>query len=85
MAFVKELPENYAAGLRLIDEAHAQDPRTAPSEDGSGIVAYELQYAQKMTKWLAALCPDASPALQLACRAQHFRRSASIPHHQRPQ
>ncbi|KAK4449136.1 cytochrome b2 [Podospora aff. communis PSN243] len=27
-----------------------------------------------MTRWLAARCPEASPALQLACRAQHFRR-----------
>ncbi|KAF7514740.1 hypothetical protein G7054_g15044 [Neopestalotiopsis clavispora] len=64
------LPENYAAGLRLIDEAHATDPRTT----GEGGMAYELDYAQKMTKWLAARCPDASPTLQLACRAQHFKR-----------
>lgn len=35
---------------------------------------YELHYAQKMTRWLARRSPDASPALQLACRAQHFRR-----------
>ncbi|KAK3983796.1 cytochrome b2 [Cladorrhinum sp. PSN332] len=27
-----------------------------------------------MTRWLALRKPDASPALQLACRAQHFRR-----------
>ncbi|KAK4103896.1 hypothetical protein N658DRAFT_493361 [Parathielavia hyrcaniae] len=27
-----------------------------------------------MTRWLASRKPDASPALQLACRAQHFRR-----------
>ena len=43
------LPENYAEGLRLIDEAHATDPRTT----GEGGMAYELDYAQKMTKWLA--------------------------------
>ncbi|KAJ3458661.1 hypothetical protein MRS44_012770 [Fusarium solani] len=27
-----------------------------------------------MTKWLALRSPSASPVLQLACRAQHFRR-----------
>ncbi|KAK1770531.1 cytochrome b2 [Phialemonium atrogriseum] len=27
-----------------------------------------------MTRWLELRSPDASPALQLACRAQHFRR-----------
>ncbi|KAJ2904854.1 glutamyl-tRNA synthetase [Zalerion maritima] len=64
------LPDNYAAGLKLIDEAHAQDER----RDASGEVPYELHYAQKMTRWLAVRCPTASPALQLACRAQHFRR-----------
>ncbi|KAH9904795.1 glutamyl-tRNA synthetase [Xylariomycetidae sp. FL2044] len=37
-------------------------------------IPYELHYARQMTRWLAVRCPDASPALQLACRAQHFRR-----------
>ncbi|KAI4601951.1 hypothetical protein KJ359_010817 [Pestalotiopsis sp. 9143b] len=73
MASLQDLPENYAAALRLIDEAHAEDPRTAAGEDG-GTIPYELHYAHKMTRWLASRCPDASPALQLACRAQHFRR-----------
>lgn len=79
MASLKDLPENYAAALRLIDEAHAEDPRTAAGEDG-GTIPYELHYAHKMTRWLAARCPDASPALQLACRAQHFKRSAFFLH-----
>ncbi|ETS80118.1 hypothetical protein PFICI_07647 [Pestalotiopsis fici W106-1] len=74
MATLQALPENYAAGLRLIDEAHATDPRTTAGQGGSDPMAYELHYAQKMTKWLAARCPDASPTLQLACRAQHFKR-----------
>lgn len=64
------LPENYAKGFELIDEAHALDPR--PSDHDS--TPFELRYAEKMTKWLAERCPSASPALQLACRAQHFRR-----------
>jgi hypothetical protein len=67
------LPAEYARGLELIDAAHAQDSRTVQGPDGTTI-PYELNYAQKMTKWLARRCPDASPVLQLACRAQHFRR-----------
>lgn len=68
------LTGKYAEGLKLIDEAHAQDPNTTKGENGSGTMPYELHYAQEMTRWLAELCPDASPVLQLACRAQHFRR-----------
>lgn len=67
------LPAEYALGLQLIDEAHAEDPNKTPGPDGS-TVPYELHYARKMTKWLALRCPSAPPVLQLACRAQHFRR-----------
>ena len=74
MANLPALPENYAKGLELIDEAHALDPR--PSSDDS--TPFELRYAQRMTQWLAARCPSAPPALQLACRAQHFRRYYSL-------
>lgn len=68
------LAANYATAIRLIDEAHANDPRTITSPDGFSTIPYELHYAQKMTRWLELRSPDASPALQLACRAQHFRR-----------
>ncbi|KAB5575953.1 hypothetical protein GE09DRAFT_610075 [Coniochaeta sp. 2T2.1] len=76
------LAANYATALRLIDEAHSHDPKRIPAPEGtaaisplqSSTVPYELHYAQKMTRWLALRSPDASPALQLACRAQHFRR-----------
>ncbi|KAK3308858.1 uncharacterized protein B0T15DRAFT_491409 [Chaetomium strumarium] len=66
------LAANYATAIRLIDEAHAKDPNTISGDDGP--IPYELHYARKMTRWLASRKPDASPALQLACRAQHFRR-----------
>ncbi|KAL2760553.1 hypothetical protein ACRALDRAFT_1059661 [Sodiomyces alcalophilus JCM 7366] len=65
------LPANYAKALELIDDAHKEDPRPTTATPS---IPYEFHYAQKMTRWLAARCPDASPALQLACRAQHFRR-----------
>lgn len=72
MESFQSLGANYATAIKLIDEAHAGDPRTVPSDDGT--IPFELRYARKMTRWLAARKPDASPALQLACRAQHFRR-----------
>lgn len=75
MASLPELSTNYSKALELIDEAHTQDPNKIPAPDGSGELPYELHYAQKMTRWLAQRYPDASPALQVACRAQHFRRS----------
>lgn len=81
-----ELPPAYAAAITLIDEAHAQDPnKTIPSSSSSAkeegveseAIPYELHYARKMTRWLALRCPEgASPALQVACRAQHFQRWA---------
>lgn len=79
MPDLPQLPPNYAAALELIDAAHAEDPRTAPgfstgSSSGTSAEPYELRYARKMTQWLSVRCPDASPVLQLACRAQHFRR-----------
>lgn len=75
MTALPDLPANFAAALKLIDDAHAEDPKTTSSTDGSDEkVPNELHYARKMTRWLAVRCPDASPTLQLACRAQHFRR-----------
>ncbi|KZZ89924.1 glutamyl-tRNA synthetase [Moelleriella libera RCEF 2490] len=68
------LSPTYAEAWRLIDEAHAADPNRIAGPGGLSSVPYELHYSQKMTKWLQSRCPDASPALQLACRAQHFRR-----------
>ncbi|KAI1125355.1 glutamyl-tRNA synthetase [Nemania abortiva] len=78
-AVLPELPANFAAALKLIDDAHADDPKTVPgvadgSSNNNAAVPNELHYARKMTRWLAVRCPDASPTLQLACRAQHFRR-----------
>lgn len=72
MESVTSLPANYAKAIKLIDDAHSNDPKTIDGKDGP--VPYELHYAQKMTRWLASRCPEASPALQVACRAQHFRR-----------
>lgn len=72
------LPAEYACALELIDKAHGEDPRITDRADGTPM-PYELHYARKMTRWLALRCPDAAPSLQLACRAQHFRRSMTSP------
>ncbi|KAG6003484.1 hypothetical protein E4U54_000678 [Claviceps lovelessii] len=68
------LSPSYEQALRLIDEAHAEDPNKVDEPGESKNEAYELHYARKMTKWLAIRCPNASQTLQVACRAQHFRR-----------
>ena len=64
--------QNYEAAISLIDEAHSQDPNIT-IVDGKD-VPYELHYARKMTHYLSLRSPDASPILEVAIRAQHFRR-----------
>jgi len=51
-----------------IDAANAADPRL---EDGQPV---ELLYGHRMTDEQRRLAPDASPALQVACRGQHIER-----------
>ncbi|PMB67960.1 hypothetical protein BM221_006136 [Beauveria bassiana] len=68
-----QLPAQFAQAIKLIDHAHAQDPREAKNT-GKDKVPHELHYARQMTSWLAIRCPEASPILQVACRAQHFKR-----------
>ncbi|KAK3325674.1 hypothetical protein B0H66DRAFT_599825 [Apodospora peruviana] len=72
MESTKSHAADYATAIKLIDDAHTLDPRTVETEEGP--IPFELNYAQKMTRWLLKRCPDASPTLHLACRAQHFRR-----------
>lgn len=62
----------YSSALRLIDEAHAQDPKRIVID--SRDIPYELHYAQKMSKYLEKRDPSAPEVLRLAIRAQHFRR-----------
>jgi hypothetical protein len=54
------------------DAANAQDPNIE-LVDGQA-VPKELLYAQRMTRWLHAIVPDAPEAVQLAARCQHIRR-----------
>ncbi|KAF4548631.1 Hypothetical protein D9617_26g078430 [Elsinoe fawcettii] len=60
--------------LSLIDAAHAEDPNKITPSGSDNEVPYELHYAQKMSSYLTKLSPSASANLQIAIRAQHFRR-----------
>ena len=61
-----------AAALKLIDEAHAQDPKKIEIDGQEQ--PYELHYSQKMSYYLEKRNPSAPDTLRLAVRAQHFRR-----------
>ena len=63
---------NFQLAISLIDEAHSKDPKEI-TVDGVSI-PYELHYAQKMSNYLFKRHPSAPDVLQLAIRAQHFRR-----------
>jgi len=62
----------FARAMALLDEAHDGDPDTV-TVDGRTVAAERL-YAERMTRWLERLAPDASEALRLAVRAQHLCR-----------
>ncbi|KAI4125281.1 MAG: hypothetical protein LQ338_004353 [Usnochroma carphineum] len=62
----------FETAIRLIDEAHAQDPNTIRSEGKE--IPYELVYSNKMSDYLDKCNANASETLRLAIRAQHLRR-----------
>lgn len=62
----------FARAVKALDASNSEDPnretwqgRTYPKE---------LLYAERMSKWLDILAPDATEAVKLAARAQHIRR-----------
>jgi hypothetical protein len=62
----------FADAIARIDRANADDPN---HELQDGVARpKELVYGERMSAWLARIGPDASEALQLACRAQHIQR-----------
>jgi hypothetical protein len=58
--------------LAAIDAVHALDPVTI-ERDGQTVAA-ELDYAQRMSRWLTRLAAAPPAAVTLAVRAQHLRR-----------
>lgn len=55
---------------RAIDEAHRADPARAQGRAG------EIEYADRVSRWIARLVAEPSDALVLAARAQHLERWA---------
>lgn len=64
--------EKYRQAIQKFDEANSKDPNTE-TVDGEERPK-ELLYAERMTKWLDKMDPDASEALRLAARCQHIER-----------
>ena len=61
-----------ARALAAIDAANADDPRSV--RVGGSERPREIDQAERVSRWVARLRPDASEALQLAARAHHVRR-----------
>ena len=64
--------EQIQKAFELFDAANAQDPNKEVYNGET--YPKELLYAQRMTEILGDFLPDASTALQLACRSQHICR-----------
>jgi hypothetical protein len=62
----------FEAAMQQLDAAHREDPNREVRE-GQELPA-ELLYAERMTRWLQRLAPDASEPLRLAARCQHLCR-----------
>ena len=66
------MSERLHEAFTRFDAANSEDPNTE-RVDGQERPK-ELVYAERMTRWLDHLEPDASEALRLAARAQHLKR-----------
>lgn len=64
--------QRFEAALRRFDEENNRDPNT--ETDGGVSRPREWLYAQRLTRWVLRLCPDASEELRLAARCQHLCR-----------
>jgi hypothetical protein len=64
--------DRFAEAIAAFDRANAEDPVSLPA--GSESRPRELLQAERLSRWVARLRPDAPEALQLAARCQHLRR-----------
>src|SRR5947209_9854566 len=65
-------PRRFEAAIRRFDQENSRDPNLEIAE---GIARpRELVYAERLTRWVLKLCPDASEELRLAARCQHTCR-----------
>lgn len=74
-------PARFQAALSQFDQHNSRDPNV---EATSGVSRpRELLYAERLTRWVQELAPDASEELRLAARSQHLCRW-EIPRQQYP-
>jgi hypothetical protein len=65
-------PRRFESALSRFDGENLRDPNTGMAD---GVARpHEWLYAQRLTKWVLQLCPDASEELRLAARCQHLCR-----------
>jgi hypothetical protein len=62
----------FQEAIARFDAANAEDPNREVVEGRE--VPRELLYAERMTRWLERLAPDAPEAVRLAARCQHLQR-----------
>ena len=65
-------PERFRRAIARFDEENARDPNL-DHVDGS-LRPRELVYAERLSRWVERLAPDASEPLRLAARCQHLCR-----------
>jgi hypothetical protein len=63
---------SFQRAMERIDAENARDPNMEPCEGTPQ--PRELLYAQRLSRWVLKLAPDASETLQLAARCQHICR-----------
>jgi hypothetical protein len=66
------MTDRFRDAIARIDAFNAQDPRRVSR--GGRDLPEAIDYAERMSAWVARLEPDASEALRLAVRAQHIGR-----------
>jgi len=65
-------PQRFESALRRFDEENRRDPNT---EAADGVPQpREWLYAQRLTRWVLQLDPEAAEELRLAARCQHLCR-----------
>src|SRR5471032_1443569 len=69
---MSESSKQFESAMALFDATNTKDPNTESAEGTQW--PKELLYAQRMSAMLARFAPNASEAVNLACRAQHIER-----------
>ena len=64
--------DQFQQAVERFDAANRDDPNRETFEGKE--YPKELLYAERMSKWLERIAPEASEALRLAARAQHICR-----------